>query len=67
IGEVLYFTRLRCNGDIKTVALLALLGMPDTDLLKESSNMYWSAQHLGNQGIVCIPVKNIKTIVLVAP
>jgi hypothetical protein len=69
IAEVLYYAFLRApNCDtVHPVAIVSLYGEPDMDLLKSSCHTYWTAQHLRETGICVLCIKDIISVVMMAP
>jgi len=47
--------------------MICLFGAPDIDLLRASSNTLWSCKSLGNHGIMTVDVKEISSVVAMAP
>ena len=69
IAEVLYYALLRAPNceTVHPVAIVSLYGEPDMDLLKSSCHTYWTAQHLRDTGIHVLDIKNIISVVMMAP
>ncbi|KAJ7617321.1 hypothetical protein FB45DRAFT_1034612 [Roridomyces roridus] len=67
IGEVQYYFRYNVEPNIPhTLAMVSVFGVPDRELLKESSNALWVAR-LGLSGMRVIPAKSIKAVVSMIP
>jgi hypothetical protein len=64
-AEVRYFCILPEAGRNVAIALVTLFSLPDTLLLKQSSNCYWSCTQTDH--IIAIDVKSIRTVVAMVP
>ncbi len=47
--------------------MVTLYSPPDIDLLRRSSNVLWSCQPQGDEGLTVIPVKYIQSVVAMVP
>jgi hypothetical protein len=67
VAEVKFFMLMNVANTIRPVALVSFYGAPHQGLLEASSNTYWTAQHLCDDGVGVIDIKSIKSIVMMAP
>lgn len=68
-AEVLFYFlfRTQASNELKPVAMVSLYGPHHEELWKASSHTYWTARHLRDNGILVIDVKNIDSVVMMAP
>ena len=67
VAEVKFFMLLNVANIIRPVALVSFYGAPHQGLLDDSSNTYWTAQHLRDSGVRVIDIRCIKSVVMMAP
>ncbi|KAJ7588206.1 hypothetical protein C8J56DRAFT_727546, partial [Mycena floridula] len=67
IGEVRFYLLLKIGDHRSAVAVVSLYSRPDPVLLQQSSQMYWTMQHLQDAKIVVVNVTQIQSCVAVIP
>ncbi|KIY62301.1 hypothetical protein CYLTODRAFT_414828 [Cylindrobasidium torrendii FP15055 ss-10] len=68
MAEVLYFALLEVNSREEAVAVLVRkFDKPDFRVYVKSFKTYWTARKQGDEGIACISVKDIESVVMLAP
>ncbi|KAK7029260.1 hypothetical protein R3P38DRAFT_2461887, partial [Favolaschia claudopus] len=66
-AEILFFMILHVEGEERYVGLATFIGPPEEHLLKLSSSMYWTFQHLRDADIRVIELTSIVSCVTMAP
>ncbi|KAJ6511095.1 hypothetical protein C8R45DRAFT_921782 [Mycena sanguinolenta] len=66
-AEVLYYCILGPPDNEKHVAVASFFSAPDSHLLDISSKTYWSVQHLRDTDTRVVDIKNVVSVVMMAP
>lgn len=66
-AEVIFYFRHQVNNIAQTLALVSLLSLPDQNFLKVSYGTLVVCSHLGDDGLVVVPVTSIRSVIALPP
>ncbi|KAI0054683.1 hypothetical protein BV25DRAFT_1816712 [Artomyces pyxidatus] len=67
LGNVRMSRNVKVSESVDTVAVVALYGPPDEELLQVSSQTVWLAPYLGETGLVVVKASSILSVVAMVP